>query len=331
MERSEGANRPGIARPPPLYSGPFTSRAAPMPMTLLRTRVREHHRARRRGPQILFAVRPDNLRQVFCVIARHQSLRAAAVGHRLLAMVLVLCCASGCVHRRMTIRSNPPGAFVYVDDYPIGVTPCSTDFTYYGTRQFRLVREGYETLTVEKKLSAPWYQWYGVDFISENLVPMEIRDERSLDFTLVPQRLIPQEQLVANGQQLRQLNQPVTFVTPITPAPATMPPPGMPPVFTPGQGVAPLPGQPGAPVFGPSSQSPLLPPNWTPYPTVPRVAPPPPVRGYYAPEGTAPTPYQITPGVTGPPPVTPTPTSPALSSPALPVPTAPALAPLPAQ
>jgi hypothetical protein len=179
----------------------------------------------------------------------------------------------------MTIRSNPPGAYVYVDDYPIGTTPCATDFTYYGTRQFRLVREGYETLTIEKKISAPWYQWYGVDFVTENLVPMEIRDERSLDFTLVPQRLISNEQLVTNGQQLRQSNQPVTFITPVQPAPT----PGMPPVFTPGQGVAPLPGQPGAPVFGPSSTSPLLPPNWSPYPTVPR---PNPQRGYYAPDGT---------------------------------------------
>jgi len=230
----------------------------------------------------------------------------------------------------MTIRSNPPGAFVYVDDYPIGVTPCSTDFTYYGTRQFRLVREGYETLTVERKIGAPWYQYYGIDFISENLVPTEIRDERTFDFTLAPQRLITNEQLIANGQQLRQSTQPVTYVAPIG-APAGAPPPGVPPVFTPGQGVAPLPGQPGAPVFGPSSQSPLLPPNWTPYPSVPKA--PPATRGYYAPEG-QPVPYQMTPGMPGPPSEIPPPTAPAAtgpgqSYPALPVPTAPAITPLP--
>jgi hypothetical protein len=254
----------------------------------------------------------------FFVIARHFSLRVAARGHRLLAMVLVLCCAQGCVQRRMTIRSNPPGAFVYVDDYPIGVTPCATDFTYYGTRQFRLVREGYETLTVERKISTPWYQYYGLDFVTENLVPTEIRDERTLDFTLVPQRMITNEQLVANGQQLRSSNQPVTYVAPIGAPPP--PPPGIPPVFTPGQGVAPLPGQPGAPVFGPPpNQSPLLPPNWTPYPTVPRPVQPPMQRGYYAPEGTQPAP------------VVPVPAGPASSYPALPVPSAPQLTPLPAQ
>jgi hypothetical protein len=65
---------------------------------------------------------------------------------------LLACCAcagqSGCVQRRITIRSNPPGALVYVDDYPIGTTPVSTSFVYYGTRKVRLVLSGYETLTV---------------------------------------------------------------------------------------------------------------------------------------------------------------------------------------
>ena len=138
------------------------------------------------------------------VIARHPSTRRSPCANPWLALVLVLCCAVGCVQRRMTIRSNPPGAFVYIDDNQIGTTPCSTDFVYYGTRQFRLVREGYETLTVDKKISAPWYEWYGIDFFSENLVPAEIRDERTIDFDLVPQRLISPEQLVANGEQLRR-------------------------------------------------------------------------------------------------------------------------------
>ena len=48
--------------------------------------------------------------------------------------VLVCLAALGCVQRRMTIRSNPPGALVYVDDYQVGTTPVSTDFGYYGTR-----------------------------------------------------------------------------------------------------------------------------------------------------------------------------------------------------
>ena len=66
--------------------------------------------------------------------------------HLLLAGIVVAL-ATGCVQRRMTIRSNPPGALVYVDDYQIGSTPVSHDFVYYGTRKIRVVKDGYETLT----------------------------------------------------------------------------------------------------------------------------------------------------------------------------------------
>src|ERR1700690_4113146 len=68
-----------------------------------------------------------------------------------LAAIVLSLGTSGCVQRRMTIRSNPPGALVYVDDYEIGTTPVSASFTYYGTRKIRLVKDGYETLTVMQK------------------------------------------------------------------------------------------------------------------------------------------------------------------------------------
>ncbi|HIN94374.1 MAG TPA: PEGA domain-containing protein, partial [Planctomycetes bacterium] len=74
------------------------------------------------------------------------------------------------VRRRLTITSNPPGAVVFVDDREIGITPVSTPFTYYGTRKIQLVMEGFETLTVKRTFSPPWYQWPVVDFISENMI-----------------------------------------------------------------------------------------------------------------------------------------------------------------
>jgi hypothetical protein len=112
---------------------------------------------------------------------------------------------SGCVERRMTLRSNPPGALVYIDDYdnPIGMTPCSTDFTYYGTRKIRLVKDGYETLTVMQPLPTPWYEITPLDFVSENIVPGEIRDQRVLDYQLTPQMVVPTDQLRARAEQLR--------------------------------------------------------------------------------------------------------------------------------
>ncbi|HQZ69135.1 MAG TPA: PEGA domain-containing protein, partial [Planctomycetaceae bacterium] len=50
----------------------------------------------------------------------------------------------GCVHRRVTINSNPSGALVKVDGRDIGYTPASFDFTWYGTREVQLLRDGYE-------------------------------------------------------------------------------------------------------------------------------------------------------------------------------------------
>jgi hypothetical protein len=120
-------------------------------------------------------------------------------------LVLAICaCAAGCVQRRLTIRSNPPGALVYVDDYPVGTTPVSTDFIYYGTRKVRLVKSGYETLTVLQPIPAPWYQYPGLDFVSENLVPGEIRDERVVDYQLQPQVVVPTVQLLERGENLRR-------------------------------------------------------------------------------------------------------------------------------
>ena len=78
----------------------------------------------------------------------------------------------------MTIRSNPPGALVYVDDYQLGTTPVSHDFIYYGTRKIRLVKDGYETLTVRQPFPIPWYEIFPLDFVTENLIPWEVRDER---------------------------------------------------------------------------------------------------------------------------------------------------------
>lgn len=110
---------------------------------------------------------------------------------------------AGCVQRRMTIRSNPPGALVYVDDYQIGTTPVSTDFVYYGTRKIRLVKDGYETLTVRQPFPIPWYEIFPLDFVSENLWPSEIRDERVVDLAMMPAAATPPEEVVARAEQSR--------------------------------------------------------------------------------------------------------------------------------
>ena len=76
----------------------------------------------------------------------------------------------GCVHRRVTINSYPSGALVKVDGHDIGYTPASFDFTWYGTREVQLLRDGYETHTEMVDINAPWYQKFPLDFVSDNFL-----------------------------------------------------------------------------------------------------------------------------------------------------------------
>jgi hypothetical protein len=148
----------------------------------------------------------------------------------LILLVLAACgLDSGCVLRRMTIRSNPPGALVYVDDYEIGVTPVSTDFIYYGQRNIRLVKDGYETLSVMQTVPPPWYQIPPLDFVAENLVPGEIRDQRTFSYQMTPQSVVPTDQLLSRAENLRRGVATVGGVAPSRPAAAVGPslvPPG---------------------------------------------------------------------------------------------------------
>src|SRR3990172_531747 len=122
-----------------------------------------------------------------CDIRRRATLALLAIGMLLPA---------GCVRRRLAIRSNPLGAMVFVDNQQIGTTPCSVDFTYYGTREIRLVKPGFETLTVNQPIPTPWYQVPPIDFFSENLWPTGIEDHRTVAFNLQPQVIVPTEQIL---------------------------------------------------------------------------------------------------------------------------------------
>jgi len=197
----------------------------------------------------------------------------------LAAVVVATLAASGCVQRRMTIRSNPPGALVYVDDYQLGATPVSHDFVYYGTRKIRLVKDGYETLTVRQPFPIPWYQYFPLDFVTENLIPWEVRDERVVDLAMAPAASVPPESVVARAEQARlasgslpPVDAPKVIPLPAASQPVAAPPPALPPAQQyaplplPAPQVQPLPQVPaGAPpggglVFPPQSPAPPSPP-----------------------------------------------------------------------
>jgi hypothetical protein len=138
-----------------------------------------------------------------------------------LFFILYFGLSTGCVRRRMTVRTQPAGAAVYVDKQYIGNSPTATSVTYYGTREIEVVRDGYRTEKILRTFNAPWYQIPPLDFFSETLWPGKIRDERIVDVALVPQTAMSSDQLQGRANSLRmQAAQGVA-----TPLPPTIAPP----------------------------------------------------------------------------------------------------------
>jgi hypothetical protein len=117
----------------------------------------------------------------FSCARRVRALAAAA----LVAGVSLL--PGGCVRRSLTIKSDPPGALVYVNDQLIGQTPVSYDFMWYGWQRVSLHKDGFERFDDRRKLRAPVHLWIPFDLAME-LMPFTIRDDRTwaYDLTAMP-------------------------------------------------------------------------------------------------------------------------------------------------
>lgn len=143
----------------------------------------------------------------------------------------ILIATAGCVERRLVIVPDPSGAIVYDEkDQPIGAGPVDKPFTYYGKYRFRIAKDGYETLVLEQRIRAPWYELPGLDFISENLIPWTIRDVRYLYPKLERAQMRPAEQTLLEAQLLRDYGKTIGEplgdpLVPTTPVPTVLMPP----------------------------------------------------------------------------------------------------------
>ena len=121
-----------------------------------------------------------------------------------LCAIAVLLSSSGCVHRRLTVNSNPPGARVLIDGEEVGETPTSIDFTHYGTREIVLQKDGYETLKTLQRVPTPWYQIPGIDFFSDNLLPFQLTNRHEFTYQLQPSsQIMPTQELLGRANGLR--------------------------------------------------------------------------------------------------------------------------------
>lgn len=123
-----------------------------------------------------------------------------ALGCALLALLLR---PVGCVERSITIETDPPGAMVWVNAEEKGMTPVTVPFTWYGTYEFRLELEGYQTLVVKEDVNAPAYQIFPMDLVTDVFVPATIRDRKLFSYALDKQGVTSKEELLKRAQELR--------------------------------------------------------------------------------------------------------------------------------
>jgi hypothetical protein len=120
-----------------------------------------------------------------------------------------LCCVGlalalgGCVNRQLTVTTDPPGALVHLNHQEFGRTPVTRDFTWYGTYDVQLRKEGYQTRKTTGKVIAPWWQWVPFDLFAE-LLPLT--DRRQLHYTLKPttQEAADPQRMIERAEALRK-------------------------------------------------------------------------------------------------------------------------------
>jgi hypothetical protein len=138
---------------------------------------------------------------------RGQEVRQRSAAAAVLLALLPAAIAGGCVERRYTIRTNPPGALVFVNGEEIGPSPVSRSFTYWAPREIVLVADGYQTQRIIQPMRAPWWDNIVTEFFSENLVPFTLRDDREYEYQMSPAIPTSEAELEARADALRSEGQ----------------------------------------------------------------------------------------------------------------------------
>ncbi|MHC4427699.1 MAG: PEGA domain-containing protein [Planctomycetota bacterium] len=121
-----------------------------------------------------------------------------SVSFLLLAATGVL---GGCVHRTITITSEPESALVWLNDREVGRTPLEVEFEFYGTYDVRLEREGFEPIVSSGVAKAPWWETVGIDLVAE-LLPFKLESRVSWHYDLRPADDDP-DRLLERARDLR--------------------------------------------------------------------------------------------------------------------------------
>jgi len=121
----------------------------------------------------------------------------------LLGLLVLMCLTSGCVERRLTIRTTPENALVTLNDEEIGTSPVTVSFLWYADYRVRVAKAGYNTLETHQELKAPWYDHFPFDFFAQVLTPKRIVDEHEWSFDLTPAQPADRDTVIRQAQALQ--------------------------------------------------------------------------------------------------------------------------------
>jgi hypothetical protein len=116
-------------------------------------------------------------------------LQKTRLGRALGLSVLVgLVLATGCVERRLLVRSDPPESEIFLDGQLVGRTDASGEleigFDYYGTRVLVARSPGFVPGRMTVEVDPPWYQLFPLGLFSEVLWPGTIHDDHPVPIKL---------------------------------------------------------------------------------------------------------------------------------------------------
>ncbi len=116
---------------------------------------------------------------------------------------LLVITTTGCVERKLTIKTEPDSALVVLNDEEIGLSPVTVSFNWYGDYRIRITKPGFETLNTHQELTAPWYDKFPYDFFAEVLCPKMISDSYEWNFQLTPYTEPDRQDLIKAAQELK--------------------------------------------------------------------------------------------------------------------------------
>jgi hypothetical protein len=144
-------------------------------------------------------------------------------GVRALLVVASAIPLAGCMERALLVRTDPPGARVWVNGVDRGTTPLRLRYVRDGRFRIRIEKAGYETVADEVVTRTAIDAVPGPDFFFENGPGRRVR-ETAADYRLVPLAGRPMTDADLDAVRLRgeafRLEAEAAATEPGTPAPA---------------------------------------------------------------------------------------------------------------